>query len=290
MGILAKFNLLMLAVTAIGVGLFALAANRLVNVLAREDVLQSARVIMDGAAGARKYTAEQITPLLKDRMEHRFYPEAVAAYGAKRSIDVIEAKYPDYSYREAALNPTNPQDRAADWEAEIIKAFRVNPRTQEIVLERTTPSGRFIELARPLATKPACMECHSTPSRAPRSMTAIYGTQNGFGWKLDEVAAAQVVSVPIRASAVRAQHIRRLFIVPFVGFMLVMYVAINLLLHFVVIRPISRIAETAEKVSMGDLDTPEYHYGAADEIGRLSASFTRMQRSVVEAFRMLAQA
>ena len=65
------------------------------------------------------------------------------------------------------------------------------------------------------------------------------------------------------------------------------FVAVNLLLHFVIIRPITRIASTAEAVSMGEIDTPEYRYNRADEIGRLASSFTRMHRSIVEAFRML---
>jgi HAMP domain-containing protein len=279
----------MLAVTAVGVGLFVLAADPLVNAVAREEVIQTARIMMDSAGGARKYTSDQITPLLKDRLQHRFYPQAVSAYAAKRNFDVIHANYPEYSYREAALNPTNPQDHASDWETDIINAFRTNPDKDEIVLERSTATGQFIELARPIVTKPACMECHSTAASAPASMVAIYGDVNGFGWKVNEIAAAQVVSVPLRASAVRAKHIRRLFVLPFLCFLVVMYVSINLLLHFVVIRPIERISETAEAVSMGTIDAPEFNYGADDEIGRLSASFTRMHRSVVEAFRLLGQ-
>jgi len=289
MGIRAKFNLLMLAVTAIGVGLFMLAADQLVDAVAREEVIQSARIMMDGAAGARKYTSEQITPLLKDRLAHRFYPQAVSAYAAKRSFDVIRATSPDFTYREPALNPTNPIDRAADWEADIINDFRANPGKTEISLERATPTGKFIELARPIPTKPACLECHSAPATAPRPMVAIYGSQNGFGWKVNEISAAQIVSVPIRASSIRARHIRRLLLIPFAGLLAVMYVTINLLLNFVVIRPIERIAETAEAVSMGDLNVPEYVYSSRDEIGRLSQSFTRMHRTVVEALRMLGQ-
>jgi protein-histidine pros-kinase len=227
--------------------------------------------------------------LLKDRLKHDFYPQAVSAYAAKRNFDVIHANYPEYSYREAALNPTNPQDRASDWEADIINEFRSNPKKSEIVLERSTATGQFIELARPIITTPACMECHSTAASAPPPMVAIYGDVNGFGWKPNEIAAAQVVSVPIRASAVRAEHIRRLFVLPFACFLVVMYVSINLLLYFVVVRPIERISETAEAVSMGTLETPEFNYDAADEIGRLSASFTRMHRSVVEAFHLLGQ-
>lgn len=289
MGIRAKFNLMVLAVAIVGVGLFALAADPLVDGVAQDEVLQSARIMMESAAGARKYTSEQITPLLKDRIEHHFYPQAVSAYAAKRSVDVIHAKNPEFTYREAALNPTNPQDRASDWEADIIEQFRATPSREEISLVRSTPTGRFIVLSRPIVAEPACMECHSTAANAPTSMVEIYGSQNGFGWKPNDVVAAQVVSVPMTASLVRAEHIRRLFEVPFGFFLVMLFVAINLLLHFVVIRPIEGIATTAEAVSLGDLDAPEYVYESSDELGRLSSSFNRMHRSVVEAFRMLGQ-
>jgi protein-histidine pros-kinase len=289
LGIRAKFNLMVLAVAVVGVGLFALAADPLVDGVARDEVLQSARIMMDSAAGARKYTSEQITPLLKGRIEHQFYPQAVSAYAAKRSVDVILAENPAYAYREAALNPTNPQDRASDWEADIIEQFRASPSKEEISMVRSTPTGRFIELSRPIVAKPACMECHSTAANAPPSMVEIYGSQNGFGWKPNEIVAAQVVSVPMTASLVRAEHIRRLFVVPFGFFLVMLFVAINLLLHFVVIRPIEGITTTAEAVSLGNLDAPEYVYENSDELGRLSSSFNRMHRSIVEAFRMFGQ-
>ena len=289
MGIRAKFNLMVLSVAIAGVGLFALAADPLVDGVARDEVLQSARIMMESASGARKYTSEQITPLLKDRIEHQFYPQAVSAYAAKRSADVIHAKNPDFTYREAALNPTNPQDRASDWEADLIEQFRASPSKEEISLARSTPTGRYIVLSRPIVAKPACMECHSTAARAPTSMVEIYGGQNGFGWKPNEIVAAQVVSVPMSASLVRAEHIRRLFLVPFGSFLALLFVAINLLLHFVVIRPIERITTSAEAVSLGDVDAPEYLHESSDELGRLSSSFTRMHRSIVEAFRMLGQ-
>ena len=289
MGLRAKFNLLMVAVAALGVALFALAAGPLVNAVAREEVLQSSRIMMESAAGARKYTSEQIAPLLKDRMAHQFYPQSVSAYAAKRNFDVIHKKFPDFIYREAALNPSNPQDRASDWEADIINDFRANPAKEEVSLVRQTATGPMLELARPLVNKPACMECHNTAATAPASMIALYGDQNGFGWKPGEVIGAQIVSVPMSASALRAGHIRKLFVIPFACFLVLLFVSINLLLHFVVIRPIERIAKNAEAVSMGDINTPEYRYGGRDQIGRLAASLNRMHRSLVEAFRMLGQ-
>ena len=289
MGLRAKFNLLMLAVAIVGVGLFALAAEPLVNAVAREEVLQSSRIMMESAAGARKYTSEQIAPILKPQIGQHFYPQSVSAYAAKRNFDVIHAKFPDYMYREAALNPTNLQDRASDWEADIINEFRAHRDKTEISLERTTPTGPMLELARPLVNKPACLECHDTAADAPKSMVALYGPENGFGWKPGEIIGAQIVSVPMSASQLRAEHIRRLFLVPFLGFLVLLFVSINILLHFVVIRPMENIADNAEAVSMGKIDTPEYHYNHRDQIGRLAASFNRMHRSLAQAFRMLGE-
>jgi HAMP domain-containing protein len=289
LGLRAKFNVLMFAISLLGVGVFVLAANALVNSVARQEVLQSSRIMMESAAGARKYTSEQIAPILKPLIAHQFFPQSVSAYAAKRNFDVIHAKFPDYMYREAALNPSNPEDRASDWEADIINDFRAHPGMQEISLERSTPSGRVLELARPLMNKPACMECHDRAASAPASMLAIYGNQNGFGWKPGEIIGAQIVSVPMKESAMRAAEIRKLFVVPFIAFLVLLFVAMNLLLHFVVIRPIERMAKSAEAISMGKIDTPEYRYRGADQIGRLAASFNRMHRSLVEAFRMLGQ-
>jgi HAMP domain-containing protein len=288
-GLRAKFNLLMLAVAIIGAGLFALAAEPLVNAVAREEVLQSSRIMMESAAGARKYTSEQIAPILKPQIGQHFYPQSVSAYAAKRNFDVIHAKFPDYAYREAALNPTNPQDRATDWEADIINDFRSHPGKDEDSFVRSTATGPMLELARPLVNKPACMECHSTAASAPASMIALYGNENGFGWKPGEIIGAQIVSVPMSASQLRAGHIRRLFLVPFLGFLVLLFLSINILLHFVVIRPMEKIAKNAEAVSMGKIDTPEFEYHGRDQLGRLAASFNRMHRSLAQAFRMLGE-
>ena len=289
MGLRAKFNLLMLVVAGIGLALFALAADPLVNAVAREDVVQSSRIMMESAAGARKYTSEQIAPILKPAIGQHFYPQSVSAYAAKRNFDVIRSKYPDYMYREPALNPTNPQDRASDWEADIINEFRAHPEKTELSLERMSADGPMLELARPLVNKPACLECHDTATDAPKSMVALYGSEHGFGWKPGEIIAAQIVSVPMAASAVRADQIRRLFLVPFLGFLVLLFITVNILLHFVVIRPMEKIAKSAEAISMGKIDTPEYHYAGRDQIGHLAASFNRMHRSLAEALRMLGE-
>ncbi|HWI86923.1 MAG TPA: DUF3365 domain-containing protein [Sphingomonas sp.] len=290
MGIRTQFNLLLALVALVGVGLFWIVSVPLVREVARDEVLQSSRIMMESAAGARKYTSEQIAPLLKGSMNTTFHPQAVSAFAAKKSFDVLHQVYPDFSYREAALNPTNPEDRAVEWEADIINDFRSHPDKHEIAIERNTPMGPMLELARPLTAKPACLACHSVPSAAPPSMLVAYGTQNGFGWQADEIIGAQIVSVPMTVPAARAAKVRAMFILPFLIIFALTVLLLNLLLHFIVLKPVDRIAQAAATVSLGDLDAPEYIHPGDDQIARLSASFNRMQRSLKEAMRMLGQA
>jgi protein-histidine pros-kinase len=287
MGLRLKFNLMLLVVALAGVVLFGLAATPVLNNIATDEVLSSSRIMMESALGARKYTSEQIAPLLEPRMQKTFRPQAVSAYAAKKNFDVLRATFTDYAYREAALNPTNPDDRAVDWEADIIHDFRDHPAKKETVLRRETPIGPMLNLARPLVAKPACLVCHSTPQAAPRSMIALYGAQNGFGWHAGDIIGAQIVSVPMRVAEARAERVRLLFLGIYVAVFAMLFLLLNVLLGVMVIGPIDRMTRTAEAVSLGQMDAPEYTRGGADQIARLSRALNRMRRSLQEALRML---
>jgi protein-histidine pros-kinase len=287
MGLRLKFNLMLLAVALAGIVLFELATTPILQNLATDEVLQTSRIMMESALGARKYTSEQIAPLLEPQMQTTFRPQAVSAYAAKKNFDVLRATYTDYVYREAALNPTNLDDRATDWEADVINDFRAHPAKQEIVLRRETPTGPTLNLARPLTAKPACLTCHSTPEAAPRSMLALYGTQNGFGWHAGDIIGAQIVSVPMGLAEARANRVRLLFLAPYFAVFAMLFVLLNLLLDFMVVGPIDRMARTAEAVSLGKMDAPEYTRRGSDQIAKLSSAINRMRRSLEEALRML---
>ena len=289
MGLRAKFNLMLLGVALAGVLLFALASAPVLNGLAQDEVVQNSRIMMEAALGARQYTSEEIAPLLKASLATTFHPQSVSAYAAKRDLAVVKSANPDYAYREAALNPTNPDDLAVDWEADIIRAFRENPKQHEIIVRRATPTGDTLNLARPLVAHPACLSCHSNPAAAPTSMLALYGPDHGFGWKPEEIIGAQIVSVPMSVAETRAKQVRLLFLGLFIGVFALLFVLLNVLLHAVVIGPIDRMARTAEAVSLGELDAPEYLRRGNDQIARLSVAINRMRRSLQEALRMLTE-
>jgi len=59
-------------------------------------------------------------------------------------------RFPDYAYKEASLNPTNPADHATDWEADIINTFRNDPALKEFSTVRDTVTGPVLVVARPV--------------------------------------------------------------------------------------------------------------------------------------------
>jgi protein-histidine pros-kinase len=288
MGLRMKFNLVLLLAFMIGLALAAYLSDRILKENAREEVLQNARIMMESALGARAYTAKQIQPLLTLQMKRQFLPQTVAAYAAGQSFQALRETFPDFTYKEAALNPTNPNDRASDWEADIIHEFRNNAERKELVIERDTPTGRMLNLARPLGIyDEGCLVCHGKVEDAPKTMTDIYGVNNGFGWKMGEIIGAQVVTVPMAVPLARAQQTFTTFMILLSGVFVLLLVLLNVLLHFVVIRPVTRMSAIASEVSMGKPDVPEYVRKGSDEIASLSQSFNRMRLSLENAMKML---
>ena len=102
MGLRFKLNLVLLLVAVIGVALFALISGPFLNALAREDVLVRSRIMMESAVLIRKYTSEEIAPLLNTRSDTKFHVQAVSAYAATKNLSGLREQFPEYNYREAA--------------------------------------------------------------------------------------------------------------------------------------------------------------------------------------------
>jgi HAMP domain-containing protein len=288
MKIQGKISLAMSAAFLVGLVMASIGAYFIVNRNAMEDSLQNARIMMEGAAAIRTYTSETVSPLLQQQMKVEFLPYAIPSFAAQTNFRLVQRKLPEYSYREPTLNPTNPSDKALDWEAGIINEFRDYPDTPELVTTRETPAGPFLTLARPLkVSSERCLVCHSTAEKAPPTMTALYGAQNGFGWKLGEIVGAQVVSIPLAVPLARAHRTFLLFVAALVGTFIVVIIIVYLLLSFIVVKPVKEISNMASEVSLGKLNTPELISHSKDEIGSLTASFNRMRRSLQESLKML---
>ena len=287
MGLRLKFNLVLLLVFVVGLGATGYVSHDLLHRNARDEVLRNAGVMMEAALSMRSYTVAQVRPNLAVDPD-KFLPQSVPAFGATEIMTLLRKKYPDYSYKEAALNPTNARNRAVEWEEDILRSFRGNPALGEVSGMRDTPTGRALYLARPMQIKdPSCLSCHTTPDMAPPAMVKIYGQANGFGWKENEIIAAQIVSVPMGLPIRNANRAFVTFISSLAVVFAALFVILNMMLTQLIIEPIARLSEVADQISRGKVDVPELATNGVDEVSHLSQSFNRMRRSLQKALSLI---
>ena len=284
-----KIDLAISGAFLVGLGLAGVGAYTILTKNALEDSLQNARIMIEGASAIRTYTAESIRPLLEQQMKVQFLPHSIPSFAAQTNFKMVHQKLPDYTYREPTLNPTNLNDRAVDWEADIINDFR-NDSSKSEFGDNPRHAGRAISDALPDRSRSAAKlasPATARPKMRRPTMVALYGSQNGFGWKQGEIVGAQVVSIPLAVPLARAYQALFWFMLALAGTFVVTIIIVDFLLRALVTKPVAEISEMADRVSMGQLDTPEYVHNSRDEIGSLSASFNRMRRSLQNAMSML---
>jgi len=290
MGLRLKFNLVLLGGLLAGMALASFLSYRLIYDSARSQVLSEASLMAVQADAISSYTAEEIAPLIANQFARRFLPQSIPAWAAQTNFRTMQKSMPDYSYRTVVLNPTNPADLATDWQRDVIAALGRDPALKQVVTERDSPAGPILSMSRPIVIRdPGCLSCHSTPEAAPASMIDLYGPKNGFNWKLNEVLGARIVSVPMAVPLARAWETFTGVLTWLAAVFAVMMVLLNILLQVVIIRPVRRIAASANEVSLGNMDAPEIAVRGRDEIATLGDSFNRMRRSLANALRMLEQ-
>lgn len=289
MGLRLKFNLVLLLVFAIGLSVTGYISYDLLHKNARDEVVRNAGVMMEAALSMRAYTNMQIRPLIP-YSDEVFHPQGVPAYSATEIMTALRKNYADYSYKEATLNPTNPRNKAVEWEADIVNAFRSVPDRGEISGVRDTPTGRSLYLARPFQIKDkACLACHTTAAEAPPAMVKIYGPNNGFGWKHMEVIGAQIVSVPMTLPIRNANRAFYTFMASLSAVFVLLFIILNVMMSLLIVRPITRMSDAADKISTGDMEIEEFSEAGKDEVALLGKSFNRMRRSLEKAIQLIDQ-
>jgi protein-histidine pros-kinase len=118
-------------------------------------------------------------------------------------------------------------------------------------------------------------------------MVAIYGNSNGFGWQPNEIVGAQIVSVPASLPVRMADSAFRNLMIDMWLVALVTLIAVDLALVLIVVRPVSKLSDMADRISKGEMDVPELPIHGSDEISVLAGSFDRMRISMVKAIKML---
>lgn len=285
-----KLNILLgiiLLLLTIGMGLIL---SRVLQNYAEQVVADRASMLIETMNSVRNYTSTQINPELSERLETEevFLPQTVPAYSAREVFEHIRSKeqYNQFFYKEATINPTNVRDKADRFETEIVQSLRDNQKKQMQGF-RSIPGGEIFYIARPIKiTQESCLRCHSVPKVAPASLIASYGSNNGFGWKLNEIVGAQIVSVPSSQVLKAAQHLRNIVLSRIIIFSLVASLLINFFLKYTITDPLKKMSASSRQLSTGDMNI-EFEQKTNDEIGILAASLNRLKVSLKMAMDML---
>jgi protein-histidine pros-kinase len=260
--------------------------------LLRHDAIaratENARLMLNTAVAIREYTQDNVLPDVSKAPTSQFYETSVPAFAAQSVYKRVQRMNAAYSYREPALNPTNPTDLPTAVEVELINRFRAEPKLDELTGIREGERGAVFYLARPIRiTNADCLRCHSTPDKAPPSMIAKYGSTNGFGWQLNEAIGIQTLTVPIaeqlKGSVELAISLAAGLLVVFV----VTYFALTYILQITLVRPLRELTAAADAASVTTGDRAVAAPSGMTEIQDLSDAIARLRTSLMKALRRL---
>lgn len=300
-----KFTLLLTLIFLGGIVLSGVTLSNAMQRKAEDEIANTAQILIQTMNSVREYTSKNVGPLIQDKIEAEpeFIRESVPAFSAATVFGYFRNRpeYRNFLYKEATLNPTNLKNEADEFETDLVGQFREHPELDQLSGYRSIAGVNLFYIARPLAMRDiSCLQCHSSPSLAPRSMLATYGDQHGFNWKMNEVVTAQTIYVPADNVFARGNQYLILTMSIFITIFATTVLLINRLLKQTVIRPLRKLTAIARRVGIGTLtseqaaefDSPEIIEVAhrADEPGQLARAFQYMAHEVTAREQNLNQA
>ncbi len=284
MGIRNRFMLTTGALAVATIVAVGGASYQLSRQAAIRDAKEKGRIIfLTMEAIQNNFTGNQRPLLLQVVEKDRFYPELMSGAVITRMVwEHLDKSLAGYQFKQAAVDPRWPPNKADEHEDGLIKVFRADAtlKTQEGMVARKGEPFYFFATRR--NTMKGCLQCHSEPATAPKDQVEIYGAERGYGWKEGDVNAAFVVYVPLAAALAEARdNALKLLAVAGAGLALAL-AAIWLLLDRQVVRPVVALSGRTEAISMGRGLEERVTVEASGELAALAAGIERLRVSVAK--------
>lgn len=288
-GLRTKFNLAMGTIFLCAMVLIYFLAGARLQEDAKEQIYQKAHLLLTTMEASRNFTSKVIKPALYEAVPGRFIIEGMSSsFGARNIFERIRKSYPQYYFKHAAPYPRNKLNQADDFEMSVIKKFGENPEMKEWRGYRVNGDEEEYSIMKPIVAKERCMRCHSEPKKAPKELLERYGKVDGFGRSVGEVIGTLTVSVPASVVVDKAKKNTMIFMGIVAGFFGLLTLIVNVLFTKLVLKPIRNLADNANEISLGKLDT-KINTSGGDEIAVLAKAFNRMKMSIKIAFDHLAR-
>jgi len=167
--------------------------------LATERIYRETEIFIGTADATRLYVKDVLRPTVAEMVSSDdFIPNAMSTTFVGREVmHRLRKRFPDFSYKRASDNPTNPTNRADSLEEEKLKWFRENPDKGEWHGLIQKGDRSYYARFRAILAETECLRCHGDPKDAPRQMKEIYGNDGGFHYRVGEVVAADTIYIPV---------------------------------------------------------------------------------------------
>ncbi len=285
MGIRTRSILIMgilgiLAITAIGFTSYQLSVKN-----ALDEAKVKSKIILNYAMATKKYMKTVQRPLVKELIESdRFYPELMSGFvTARGTFEIFKKSSPQYTFKQATIDPLNPSNQADAEEIAFIDHFAKNPDKKSSEGIITKNGSDVFYFAKPIKVNSAgCLNCHGDPYDAPKDQVEIYGTESGYNWKLGDTVAAFIVYIPTADAIAAAKNLSYTLMSIGAGGIFLVLLILWFFLERSIVSPIVELAQRTNDFSLGeDLDTPITNK-SKNEIGILAHAIERLRISLVK--------
>lgn len=169
------------------------------------QVKDKADLVFGQVSSVQQYVRETLRPKMYEELpEGEFIIEAMSSSYISRAImERLNVAHSEYYYRRVAENARNPLFEVKGNEEELLEFFRSHPGEDYWQGYRKVDGKEYFVKARPVVFGASCLTCHGVPEDSPPVLLERYGTERGFGHKLDEVAGLVVVGVPVEGAVGR---------------------------------------------------------------------------------------
>jgi len=243
---------------------------------------EKAKILLYSMKAVRAQAGTVIRPKATELIGDGFVTELQStSYTANGVFSKIpkEDRY-GLSFRTASIKPRNPDNRANEAEAEIIKMLDdMHEKGQKPAWQgfrKLNGAENFI-IAVGEVNEPSCMKCHGRPEDAPEGMRKLYpvAKDDGYGHLVNHVESAEIVAIPVAAVEASVGKLRIYSVVISIFILAIALVGINYFLN-AIFRPVRRVTDVAQQIAGGDLQ------GASESLDAYYDGYSRQPEQTEE--------
>lgn len=231
----------------------------------------------------RTYVKEVLRPKMYEILPgDHFIAEAMSTSFVGRDIMArINARFPYFAYKRAALKPMNSDNRADSLEQKMIGRFGRDPNLKEWSGIVEKDGEKFYTRFRAIYAEHECLHCHGEAEDVPAVLIERYGERPaGAGYAVGEVVAADSIYIPVGFSISKIK--KQAWLTFFVGggLLLLLLFLFHALFNYTVIAELQGLLTVFKRIGRKEVEAPELHPGSMDEIDQLKAAFEQTAREL----------